>query len=108
MQYAIGKNLPFSHVELTDIIKEAVALILFGQKSGAFWQLVESALQPMLTPEAFEQTARKLSGFVTGVGTALFFEDQDVVEQLQEQFVLYADSFPVLSEHSTNIAQFVV
>ncbi|HHA2535518.1 TPA: hypothetical protein ACOEBE_003196 [Stenotrophomonas maltophilia] len=62
----------------------------------------------MFTPEAFEQTAKKLSGFATGAGTVLFFEDKDLVEQLQEQFVLYADSFPVLSEHSTNIAQFAV
>ncbi|WP_430371204.1 nitroreductase family protein [Stenotrophomonas geniculata] len=120
-QYAIGKNLLLSHAEIADIIKEAVqlapsafnsqssrALILFGQQSNTFWQLVESALQPLVTPEAFEQTAKKLSGFAAGVGTVLFFEDQDVVEQLQEQFVLYADNFPVWSEHSTGIAQFAV
>lgn len=65
-------------------------------------------MQPLVTPEAFEQTAKKLSGFAAGVGTVLFFEDQDVVEQLQEQFVLYADNVPVWSEHSTGIAQFAV
>ncbi|WP_341783723.1 nitroreductase family protein, partial [Streptococcus agalactiae] len=42
--------------------------------------------------------------FGASKGTVLFFEDQDVVKSLQEQFVLYADNFPVWSEQSTGIA----
>ena len=51
-------------------------------------------------------TDSKISSFAAGFGTALFYEDQDVVKALQEQFALYADNFPVWSEHSTGIAQF--
>ena len=38
----------------------------------------------------------------------LFYEDQDVVKGLQQQFAAYADNFPIWSEHSTGIAQFAV
>ncbi|MCH3023302.1 nitroreductase, partial [Listeria monocytogenes] len=37
-----------------------------------------------------------------------FFEDQTVVRQLQEQFALYADNFPVWSEQASGMAQFAV
>ncbi|CRR91193.1 hypothetical protein PAERUG_P48_London_17_VIM_2_01_13_02863 [Pseudomonas aeruginosa] len=43
-----------------------------------------------------------------GAGTVLFFEDQTVVRQLQEQFALYADNFPVWSEQASGMAQFAV
>lgn len=49
---------------------------------------------------------KKIDSFAAGFGTALFYEDQDVVKGLQEQFALYADNFPVWSEHSSAIAQF--
>lgn len=49
---------------------------------------------------------QKIDSFVAGVGTVLFYEDQAVVKSLQEQFELYADNFPVWSEHLGAIAQF--
>ena len=58
--------------------------------------------------EAFENTNAKINGFAAGYGTVLFYEDQDVVKSLQEQFPLYAEHFPAWSEHSTGIAQFAV
>jgi hypothetical protein len=38
----------------------------------------------------------------------LFFEDQAVVKNLQENFALYAENFPVWSNQSSGILQFVV
>ena len=60
----------------------------------------------MVPADAFEGTNTKIDSFAAGFGTALFYEDQDVVKGLQEQFALYADNFPVWSEHSSAIAQF--
>jgi predicted oxidoreductase (fatty acid repression mutant protein) len=62
-------------------------------------------MQEQGVPEAaWEGTAKKLASFQAGFGTALFFEDQDVVKDLQEKFPLYAENFPVWSEQSTGIA----
>ncbi|MFT4198384.1 MAG: nitroreductase family protein [Pseudoxanthomonas sp.] len=120
-QYSIGKQLPISQEETAALIKQAVrlapssfnsqssrVLILFGQHSVKFWDLAKDALRKIVPAEAFAATEGKLDGFAAGAGTVLFFEDQDVIKGLQEQFALYADNFPVWSEHSTGIAQFAV
>jgi len=38
----------------------------------------------------------------------LFYEDTATVQALQEKFPLYADNFPVWSEHASGIAQYAV
>ncbi|PRY65236.1 hypothetical protein B0H98_103179 [Vreelandella songnenensis] len=120
-QYVIGKDLPISSTVVTALIKEAVkqapssfnsqssrAVILFNDQHEAFWQLVMDTLRKIVPAEAFAATEQKVNSFSAGAGTVLFFEDQDVVKELQEKFPLYADNFPVWSEHSTGIAQFAV
>ena len=117
-QYSLGRNLNQSPAEIEALIKEAIrwspssfnsqssrAVILFGAQSERFWELVRESLRPLVPAEAFGTTEQKLASFAAGVGTVLFYEDQDVVKGLQEQFALYADNFPVWSEHSTGIAQ---
>ncbi|HHX82687.1 MAG TPA: nitroreductase family protein, partial [Pseudomonadaceae bacterium] len=120
-QYALGRNLSVSQEHITGLIKEAVrqapssfnsqssrVVILFGAQSDRFWELTREALRPMVAANAFERTEKKLAGFAAGVGTVLFFEDQDVVKGMQEQFPSYADNFPIWSEQASGIAQFAV
>ena len=120
-QYALGNDVDLSQDELTALIQEAIrqapssfnsqssrAVILFGEESKKFWHLTQEALRPLVPEDAFEATATKLQSFAAGVGTVLFYEEQEVVKGLQAQFPLYADNFPVWSEHSTGIAQFAV
>lgn len=120
-QYSLAPELPIPQSEVTALIQEAVrqspssfnsqssrAVILFGAESRTFWDLVKEALRPMVPADAFAQTEAKLDGFAAGAGTVLFYEDSAPVRALQEQFPLYADNFPVWSEHSTGIAQYAV
>ncbi|HHX82949.1 MAG TPA: nitroreductase family protein [Pseudomonadaceae bacterium] len=120
-QYALGKNLPMSNEQVIALIKEAVrqapssfnsqssrAVILLGEQSEQFWALTREALRPMVPADAFVDTENKLASFAAGAGTVLFFEDQDVVKGLQEQFAAYADNFPIWSEQGSGIAQFAV
>ena len=120
-QYALGKNLDLGQEQVTALIKEAVrqapssfnsqssrVVILFGAQSDRFWQLTKDALKPLVPAEAFGNTEKKLDSFAAGVGTVLFFEDQDVVKGMQEQFALYADNFPIWSDQASGIAQFAV
>ncbi|HAV4512281.1 TPA: nitroreductase family protein, partial [Acinetobacter baumannii] len=79
---------------------------LYGESHAKFWNLVREALRKIVPADAFAGTNAKIDSFVAGVGTVLFYEDQAVVKSLQEQFELYADNFPVWSEHSSAIAQF--
>ena len=120
-QYALGKSLPLSQDATTALIQEAVrhapssfnsqssrAVILFGAQSDAFWDIVRDELRKIVPADAFAATEQKIAGFAAGAGTVLFYEDQDVVKGLQEQFPLYADNFPVWSEHASGIAQYAV
>ena len=119
--YAIGKNVPLTQDKIEEIIKEAVrnspsafnsqtsrVVTLYGDSHTKFWNIVRETLRKMVPENAFEKTDAKINSFSAGYGTVLFFEDQDVVKSLQEQFSLYADHFPAWSEHSSAIAQFAV
>ncbi|RYM06633.1 nitroreductase family protein [Sporolactobacillus sp. THM7-7] len=122
--YALDKNVTASKEEIVATIQEAVkhspsafnsqsarAVILFDKESDKLWGtggIAEQALRKVVPDDQFASTAEKLASFNAGIGTVLYFEDTDVIKGLQEQFPLYADNFPVWSEHSTAIAQFSV
>ncbi|EPO0875340.1 nitroreductase family protein, partial [Acinetobacter baumannii] len=119
--YAIGNNLSQSNDEIEKLIQEAIrhspsafnsqssrAVILFGQSHHKFWNTVLEVLKTIIPAEAVSGTQQKIQSFAAGAGTVLFYEDQSVIKSLQEQFELYADNFPIWSEHSTAIAQFAV
>ena len=116
--YALGKNVPFSTSALSELIEKAItqtpsafnsqtsrAVLLFGQESEYFWRhLTASALEKIMPADAFEQTKEKLDGFAAGIGTILFFEDQDVITTLEEKYPRYAENFKLWSEQSHGIA----
>lgn len=117
--YAIGRDLSLDQTKIEEIIKDAIkhspssfnsqssrAVILFGDSHVKFWTIVLETLRKIVPAEAFEGTSGKINSFIAGVGSVLFYEDLSVIKALQEQFPLYADNFPVWSEHSTGIAQF--
>ena len=117
--YAIGNNVSLDQTEVESTIKEAVrhspssfnsqtsrVVILFGESHQNFWNIVRDTLKKIVPADAFEGTNNKINSFAAGYGTALFYEDLEVVKELQAQFPLYADNFPVWSEHSSAIAQF--
>ena len=117
--YAIGKNVSQTPEQLDAVIQEAIkqspssfnsqssrAVTLYGDSHAKFWEIVRETLRKMVPAENFESTSQKIDSFAAGYATVLFYEDQDVIKDLQEQFPLYADNFPVWSEHSSAIAQF--
>ena len=119
--YAIGNNVTVPNAELEALIKKTIrlspssfnsqssrAVILFDASHVKFWEIVRETLRKIVPEAAFEATSNKINSFAAGKGTVLFYEDQDVIKGLQEQFAAYADNFPVWSEHSSAIAQFAI
>lgn len=116
--YALGDNLPQSTEEIFSLVKEIVkesptsfnsqtqrVVLLTGAAHKKLWEITEAALKKVTPAEAFSNTQAKLQGFANGAGTILFFEDQDIVKSLQEQFELYADNFPIWSEQASGLTQ---
>jgi hypothetical protein len=119
--YGIGKASTVSDQRLEEIIGEALKhgptpfnsqsgriVLLLGKRHDEFWDATKEILRPMVPAEAFAQTEQKLAAFKAGYGTVLFFEDQKVVQGLQENFALYKEKFPIWSGNATGILQFIV
>lgn len=116
--YSLGNEVPLSEDELVSLVKEVVkesptsfnsqtqrVVILFDDAHKKLWDFTEELLKPLTPEAAFPNTQAKLQSFAAGKGTILFFEDQDVVKHLQDQFELYADNFPIWSDQSSGLTQ---
>lgn len=119
--YGISKESMISDERIQEIIEAAVkhtpssfnsqsgrVLVLLGDHQNGVWDMVIETLRKMLPPANFAPTEEKLSSFRSGYGTVLFFEDETVIQELQSNFPLYKDNFPIWSHHSSGMLQFVV
>ena len=117
--YHLGNNLPQSKEAINDIIIEASKqapsafnsqssriVTLFGEEHHKVWDMVLETLRPVLAADVFAGTEAKVNSFKAGMGTILYFEDQQVVEDLQAQFPLYAANFPKWSEQAHGITAY--
>lgn len=119
--YATSKEEVIPEERIQEIIHEAVlhtpsafnsqsarVVVLFGKQHDRLWDLTEAALRDAVGGGDFTSTREKMEMFRNAYGTVLFFEDQSVIDSLQEQFALYADNFPVWSLQSSGMLQFVI
>lgn len=121
--YGISKDSVISDERIQEIVNEAVkytpssfnsqsarVVVLLGEQHDKLWNLTEGVLREVVGGDdaKFAPTAQKMASFRAGYGTVLFFEDSNVIANLQEQFALYADNFPVWSQQSSGMLQFVV
>ena len=120
--YNLGKNVDLSKEKLNELIKETIrntpssfnsqssrAVVLFGAEHEKLWNIVLDTLRKIVPAEAFAATETKVTNcFKAGFGSVLYFEDQSVVEGLQQKFPSYADNFPIWSEQSGGMAQYAV
>ncbi|QWT17951.1 nitroreductase family protein [Collinsella sp. zg1085] len=116
--YALNHQLPVSEDEVLTRIKDALvaspsafnmqsahALILLGEQHKTLWNdIVTKTLQAIVPAENFEPTQQKMNMFAAAYGTVLFFEDDEVVSNMKEQFATYADAFDTFAAHGQGIA----
>ncbi|QOS89622.1 nitroreductase family protein [Peribacillus sp. JNUCC41] len=88
--------------------QSARVIVLTGQNHDQLWDITKKTLRKAIGAKDFEKTEEKMNSFINGYGTVLFFEDQAIIDRLQEQFKTYADNFPIWSDQSSAILQFVV
>lgn len=119
--YDLGKAVSRTNKEIEQLIIDAVeaspsafnsqssrVVILFNKNSDFVWNVAKEELQKVVPAEAFKTTSEKLDSFAKGIGTILFFENTDTINDLQEQFAAYADNFPIWSEQASGMAQLAV
>lgn len=119
--YGLSKESAVSDERLKEIIQQAVkhgptafnsqggrAVLLLGEHHNKLWDITMETLRKIVPKENFKPTEDKINSFRNGYGTVLFFEDQSIIQNLQESFPLYKDNFPVWSEQSSGILQYIV
>ncbi|SMC19677.1 hypothetical protein SAMN02745134_00900 [Clostridium acidisoli DSM 12555] len=119
--YGISKEAVVSDERIKEIVEEAVkytpssfnsqsarVVLLLGDHHDKLWEITKAALKKIVPADQFSATEDKINSFKNGYGTVLFFEDNSVIESLQEQFALYKDNFPIWSQQSSGMLQFVV
>ncbi|MGG7178375.1 nitroreductase family protein [Clostridium paraputrificum] len=119
--YGISKESVISDDKIKEIIEHAVkytpsafnsqsarVVLLLGKSHDKLWDITKEALRKVVPADSFSSTEDKINSFKSGYGTVLFFEDNNVIESLQEQFALYKDNFPVWAQQSSGMHQFVI
>ncbi len=119
--YGISKEVDVSDEKIQEIINEAVkytpsafnsqsarVVLLLGEYHDKVWDITKEALRKIVSEDQFPTTEEKINSFRSGYGTVLFFEDQSVVEQLQRDYASYKDNFPIWSQQSSGMLQYVV
>ncbi|KAK9328756.1 Nitroreductase-like protein [Lipomyces starkeyi] len=81
-------------------------VLLLKKEHEKLWEIAKDTLRGMLPADVFVNTEQRLNGFQNAYGTILFFESPDPVKALQEKLPMYADRFPIWSEHSSAMHQF--
>ena len=119
--YALGNDLPTEPQAVVNIAERVLLhtpssfnsqssrlVVLFGEEHNKLWDITEEKLRIEVGDGDFSSTKQKIDGFRAAAGTVLFYEDQEAVKALQEQFELYADKFPVWSEHTSAMHQYAM
>lgn len=119
--YGISKGSLVSDERIKEIIEHAVkytpsafnsqsarVILLLKKHHDKLWDITKEALRKIVPADQFGPTEDKINSFGNGYGTVLFFEDSTIVESLQKQFELYKDNFPIWSQQSSGMHQFVI
>lgn len=120
--YSLSDKSPISDNEIKEIIDFAVLnvpsafnsqsariVLLLGDHHHKLWNIVKKTLKKIVPAEAYGSTEAKINNaFAAGYGTVLYYEDESVVEGLQNAFPSYKDNFPVWSQHTSAMHQFTI
>ena len=88
--------------------QSARVVVLLGEQHDKLWDITKETLRKIVPENNFASTEEKMNAFKSGYGTVLYFEDSEVVEELQEKFALYKENFPIWSQQSSGMLQFAI
>ncbi|ADL50313.1 nitroreductase family protein [Clostridium cellulovorans] len=119
--YGIGKETTISTEHIEEIIENALQytpsafntpssriVLLFGEDHNKLWDITKKEFQEIVPLDQFPSVEEKINSFRNGYGTVLFFEDINVIEQLQRNYDLYHDNFPVWAHQASGMLQYIV
>lgn len=84
-------------------------VLLLNDNNDKFWEIAKETLKNKMGADRdFQPTADKIDNFKHSYGTILFYEDEEVIEGLQNQMPNYAENFSVWSTQTNAMHQFAI
>lgn len=119
--YGIGNMISVEDEKLEQIVRDSVkhapsafnsqsgrVVLLLGENHKELWKITMETLRKIVPSVAFGKTEEKINSFGRGYGTVLYFEDQGIVESLQQRFPLYKENFAIWSLQSNGMLQYII
>lgn len=119
--YNLGKKLPINNSELVKEIAEALkntpsafnsqsarVVLLLGDNHHKLWNITKECLKKIVPADKFPATENKIASFAAAYGTILYFEEEQTIQKLQQDFPLYKENFPVWGQQANGMLQFVI
>lgn len=120
--YDLSDQSPVSDEKIKEILDFAITylpsafnsqssrvVLLLQQNHKKLWQLTKDILREVVPADVFAGTQAKIDrSFAAGYATLLFYEDWNIVENLQKQFPSYKDNFPVWAQQTSAMHQFTI
>ncbi|MDW8798295.1 nitroreductase family protein [Staphylococcus pseudoxylosus] len=120
--YSLDQEISISDSEVEDIIEHAIKhvpssfnsqstriVLLLNDNHNKFWDITKQELKNAMGEDRdFQATSDKVDNFKHSHGTILYFEDQDVIEGLQNQMPNYAENFAIWSNQTNAMHQFAI
>lgn len=85
-------------------------IVAFGEKHQQIWQAAKDVLTEKLQKkqDTLEAALAKIDRFSKAMGTVLYYEDREVIDELKDTYAMYAESFSVWSMQASGMLQFAV
>lgn len=85
-------------------------IVAFGEKHRQIWQAAKDVLTEKLQKkqDTLEAALAKIDRFSKAMGTVLYYEDREVIDELKDTYAMYAESFSVWSMQASGMLQFAV
>lgn len=120
--YALGKEKIVGADQIEELVNTAVkhtpsafnsqsarVIVLFNEQHDRLWDIVKAEFKKIISLERFLVTEEKINqSFQSGFGIILYFEDLNVVKELQQRFPKYKEKFASWSEYSSGMLQFII
>lgn len=119
--YTICSNPVIEDEKLEEVIKKIVktmptamnsqssrVALLLGEQHNKFWEITMEQLRKRVPAERFGPTEDKINGFAAGRGTVLYFDEMEIIHELQEKYPLYKDNFPLWGQQANGMLQFAI
>ena len=116
--YALDKSSPIGDEEIRKIVEYSLVhtpsafnsqtgriVLLLDRQHDELWDITEEALRKVVGEDQFASTKEKIDAFRAAYGTLLFFEDFEVIKQLQAAYPAFSDNFPVWALQSSGMLQ---